>query len=161
MSKRSATLFPESLSRSSLVFDPQVDWYPGGNEVYFWNTKDKAKNLSRPCFGKTFCLKIYFPFGLYSTRTVYASPVLEYLFLTKIMLHGGLLWLQLKEPTSVKGPFLSLNAKNNTDIQYFTRLFPCLTISQYLRRSFRVIFHGHYNLLLFLPTLNTFRVLRK
>ena len=88
-----------------LLSDHQVDWYPGGNEVYFWNTKDKAKNLSRPCFGKTFCLKIYFPFGLYSTRTVYARPVLEYLFLTKIMLHGGLLWLQLKEPTSVKGLF--------------------------------------------------------
>ena len=39
------------------------------------------------------------------------------------MLHGGLLWLQLKEPTSVKGPFLTLNAKNNTDIQYFTTEF--------------------------------------
>ena len=60
-----------------------------------------------------------------------------------------------------KSPFLTLNAKNNTDIQYFTRLFPCLTISRYLRRSFRVISHGHYNLLLFLSTLNTFRVLRK
>ena len=59
-----------------------------------------------------------------------------------------------------KSPFLTLT-KNNTDIQYFTRLFPCLTISQYLRRSFRVISHGHYNLLLFLSTLNTFRVLRK
>ena len=86
---RETILFLASLSRSSLVFDPQVDWYPGGNEVYFWNTKDKAKNLSRPCFGKTFCLKLYFPFVLHCTRTVYARPVLEYLFLTKIMLHGG------------------------------------------------------------------------
>ena len=144
-----------------LLSDHQVDWYPGGNEVYFWNTKDRAKNLSRPCFGKLFCLKIYFPFGLCCTSTVYARPILEYLFLTKIMLHGGLLWLQLKEPTSVKGPFLTLNAKKNTVIQYFTRVFPCLTISPYLRRSFGVITHGHYNLLLFLSTLNTFRVLRK
>ena len=143
-----------------LLSDHQVDWYPGGNEVYFWNTKDRAKNLSRPCFGKLFCLKIYFPFGLCCTSTVYARPILEYLFLTKIMLHGGLLWLQLKEPTSVKGPFLTLNAKKNTVIQYFTRVFPCLTISPYLRRSFGVITHDHYNLLLFLSTLNTFRVLR-
>lgn len=160
LSKRNNLIPRVSLLCSSSSLITKLTGALEGNVVYYWNTKDKAKNLSRPCFGKTFCIKIYFPFVLYCTGTVYSRPVLEYLFLTKIMLHGGLLWLQLKEPTSVKGPFLTLNAKNNTVVQYFTS-FPCLTISLYLRKSFRVISHSHYNLLLFLSTLNTFRVLRK
>ena len=41
------------------------------------------------------------------------------------MLHGGLLWLQLKETFSMNGPRLTLNAKNITVIQYFRRVFPC------------------------------------
>lgn len=83
----------------------------------------QSKEPFTTLFGKTFCLKIYFPFVFYCTRTVYARPVLEYLFLTKIMLHGGLLWLQLKEPTSVKGPFLTLNAKKKIQLYNILRDF--------------------------------------
>ena len=39
------------------------------------------------------------------------------------MLHGGLVWLQLKEPTSVKGSFLTLNTKKQYSYTIFYESF--------------------------------------
>ena len=56
------------------------------------------------------------------------------------MLHGGLLWLQLKEPTSVKGPFLTLNAKKKYS---YTIFYESFSVFDYVTELEKVIWSNY------------------